>query len=1414
MFSKFRFYLVVAVSLLVMAITACGKGGVDSSTIISDLSSQNMSVLEGDAGITELVFSIDFSEPLSVDITVDYSTEDLTAVAGEDYEATSGSLTVIAGSTSASIGVNIIGDTHYELDETFTLNLSSNASNIQLITASVVGTITNDDEKPVVTIGSASVVEGNSDTKNLTFFVNLDKAINTDINLDFSTVDGTAVGGEDFEVNSGSLTIAAGETTASIPISILGDSGVELHETFSIRLSNLSENATLGNDVAVGTITNDDIPTVNALNTSVLEGNEGNTQLTFTIASTDVVFADVTVAYTITAGSATAGIDFEIKSGNLVISTGESSVSVNVVVLGDYVLEPHETIHITLSNLSNNALAGNMVATGTIQNDDTLPMLNISDVSLLEGDSGSATMVFNAELSHPAGGDVSFNYLTQNISATAGSDYVEKNGSVLIPAGETAASIEINILGDVSLELDETFSVILNNISSHAVAGDLEALGTILSDDLPSLNVANASISEGNSGTSNLLFAVTLSEVALGDVVVTYETQATTASGGIDYSETTGSLNIPQGSLSGLISVPINGDTAGEADETFLLTLTAVTSNNAKFEDQQATGTILNDDIPTVSISSETIIEGDSGVKQMSFTLTLSDIAYGNATIEFSTTEDSATAGIDYTGRIGSVTFPAGSVSQTVIVDVIGDTAGEADEVFSITLSNPTSNISIGIGTGTGTIQNDDIPIVTITDISVTEGDVGVKQLEIVATMSDTVYQNVAVKTNTVDGTAKAGSDYVALVGSDGFGISPGTKSGSFTVDIINDTAGEPEEVFTINLSVLTDNATLENESITVTIADNDTPGLSISPASTLEGDTGTSHLQFEVNLSDVANGDVTVDYATANNSALSGEDYIAKSDTLVIPAGSNQGFISVSILGDGNDEPAESFVLTLSNISSNAVIDQASANGTILNDDQPILTLSDASIEEGDAGTTLLAFTVELDRPAYADANVQFSTLETTPVSAVQNVDYSTSNGTVTFPVGVVLQTFNVNIIGDQDQEVDEMFRVVLSNNSSNIILNDSEAMGTIINDDFAKLKVFVTSVSGTGNLSTWSDAGGQTGLAAGDAICGARAEAAGLTGNFVAWLSDDSDDAYCRVHNLTGKKSNNCGLSALPVTAGPWLRMDGFPFSETIDILTSFNSFNITPVLYDENNQKKYTSYFTGTSYNGIQRTENCDNWTIASGALGGFGRSTDTKSGWSYVAFNTCAINQSLFCIQTDQGEALPDYKIQGKKAFVTSEVGNGNLGSWQDAVNAGQSSGGIAAGDAICKARASAAGLTNSNSFKAWLSDSSINAKDRFTSDGPWVRVDGVKVANNLADLIDGEIFTSITLTENGNYRSGTRSFTGTNASGLNTTMNCSNWSSDQNISTVGVNSIVNELWTDTDTAWSCGSLNAIYCFEDE
>jgi len=360
----------------------------------------------------------------------------------------------------------------------------------------------------------------------------------------------------------------------------------------------------------------------------------------------------------------------------------------------------------------------------------------------------------------------------------------------------------------------------------------------------------------------------------------------------------------------------------------------------------------------------------------------------------------------------------------------------------------------------------------------------------------------------------------------------------------------------------------------------------------------------------------------------------------------------------------------------------------------------------------------------------------------------------------------------------------------------------------------IFVSSVQGNGDLSSWPDAGVETGIAAGDAICQARADSAGLEGTFIAWLSDESDDAYCRVHNLTGRKIDNCGQGTLPIAAGPWIRMDNFPFSDTIDQLMSPNNVIYAPVRYNEYGEAIGGAfYFTDTDIDGtLDLTySGCDNWTsnssnFAAGS-GAVGSGADFTM-WTGGLRNSCDQTWSrLLCMQTGEGEELLDFATAGKKVFLSSAEGNGDLSSWSDAVGTG-----LEAGDAICQARADSVGLEGT--FIAWLSDSSTNAIDRLTSNGPWVRLDGVKIANDISEFNNGELFTSINLSEMNTYHIGSNVWTGTDNYGIKKNDTCNDWmdGSGSYSGVVGHSSNVERYWSEYFTP-PCSYQYRLYCFED-
>lgn len=361
-----------------------------------------------------------------------------------------------------------------------------------------------------------------------------------------------------------------------------------------------------------------------------------------------------------------------------------------------------------------------------------------------------------------------------------------------------------------------------------------------------------------------------------------------------------------------------------------------------------------------------------------------------------------------------------------------------------------------------------------------------------------------------------------------------------------------------------------------------------------------------------------------------------------------------------------------------------------------------------------------------------------------------------------------------------------------------------------------FVTSVTGTSAFGTWPDAGGQVGIAAADQICRTRATVAGLAdpSSFVAWLSNSTDDAWCRIQGLSGKRANNCGQAMLPANAGPWQRTDGQPLMAALPDGMGLNGAMYTSISFTEFGQPlpgASEPVPTGSDVNGEVAGAMCDEWTnpTAFGTMnvGASGRSTES---WTQSGGLFCGIlNRRLFCLQAGPGPDLP-VQAWGRLAFLTASTGAGRLGDWPLAAGAT----GPAAGDAICRAEASAAGLPEPMSFKAWLSDATSGAPSRFQYDGPWRRPDGVRVAANLADLVDGRLNAPINQTLDGTYYGAGLAWTGTTASGATTQDNCQSWTSrtSTDSGTAGWFNATPSSWTNNGFA-ECDLLLRLYCLSD-
>jgi hypothetical protein len=687
-----------------VASTTPGTGTiVDNNDPSPSIAIGDTSVSEGNSGTKTGSLVVSLSAPSGLTITVNYATANGTAAAGSDYVTTSGTLTFAPGVTSSSIPITVSGDSTYEADETVLVNLSAPV-NSTIADLQGILTITNDD-LPQLTINSVSVTESDSGSVTTTFTVTLAPASSQTVSVAYATANGTATAGSDYTAASGTLSFPPGATSRTINISTLGDLLDETTETFTVNLSN-PVNAVVATAQGTGTIIddNDPSPSIAIGNAGVTEGNSG-TKIGSLVATLSAPSGlTITVNYATANGTATSGSDYVAGSGTVTFTPGVTSQSIPVTIVGDTAIESDQTVLVNLSGATNASIADSQGVL-TITNDD-LPQLTINSVSITEGNAQSVTATFTVTLAPAVAQTVTVGYSTANVTATSGADYTATSGTLSFSPGATTRSISITVPGDTRDEANETFAV---NLASpvNAVIATAQGIGTIVDNDpTPSIDIANISVTEGNTGTKTASFAVTLSAASGQTVTAGYATANGTATAGSDYVAAANTLTFAPGVTSVPIVVTVNGDALNEANETVLVNLSNAT--NASIADSQATLTITNDDpVPSITIADASITEGNSGTKIVTVNLSLSAASGRTVTVNYATANGTASAGSDYVGESGSVTFAAGTTTAAITVTINGDNTREPNQTFLVNLSGP-SNATLARTAATVTILNDD----------------------------------------------------------------------------------------------------------------------------------------------------------------------------------------------------------------------------------------------------------------------------------------------------------------------------------------------------------------------------------------------------------------------------------------------------------------------------------------------------------------------------------------------------------------------------------------------------------------------------------------------------------------------------------------------------------------------------------
>jgi len=772
-------------------------------------------------------------------VSVSYATSNGTALAGSEYTATSGTLTWadqdVADKTFA---VPILNDNELDDGKTFTVAISGPTGNAVLGSpATATATIADSDVPGTLqfTVASLGVTEGVGASALLQVSRTGGSAGAASVRC--TTSNGSALTPGDYTHTDVTLTWASGDTASkSCTIPIANDAIDEgaTAETFGVALT-MATGATLGTPTsATVSITDDDDAGTLRLSAAGYSASEDGGSLTISVQRTLGADGPVAVNYATSNGTALAGSEYTNTSGTLNWADQEmADKTFAVPILNDTEPDDGKTFSVAISGPTGNAVLGTpATATVTIDDSDTPGTLQFAlGLQVLNEDAGTVQL----QVTRVGGnaGAASVRCTTANGTALAGLDYTDSPDTLDWTSGDSGPKACVVTIVDDSVDEigpDETFTATLGNANGATIAAPATTVLNIRDND-PTTGALQFSMNGFTVVESDGLATITVVRVGGTETAVSvqYSTTAagSTATAGQDYTPTSGTLQWNNGDgTSREFQVQIVSDTNVEEDETVRLQLTnffGATPGNPV----NTALTIVNDDVAApgaLIFSSPTYNVGESAG---SVTVTVRRIGgdSGNASVNYSTSNGTATSPADYTTASGQLMWANGDATdRTLQIPINDDGMLEGAETFNIQLSNASGAVIGSIGSASISIGDDDVA---------RPGSLQLAQSNMVVAESGGAMTVEVTRTGGTDGavsvtvTAANGS---AIAGSDfGFQNTPvswaagegGSKS--VAIQIIDDSGEEPDENFTLSLINVAGGATIGTpSSATVTISSND----------------------------------------------------------------------------------------------------------------------------------------------------------------------------------------------------------------------------------------------------------------------------------------------------------------------------------------------------------------------------------------------------------------------------------------------------------------------------------------------------------------------------------------------------------------------------------------------------------------
>jgi hypothetical protein len=534
---------------------------------------------------------------------------------------------------------------------------------------------------------------------------------------------------------------------------------------------------------------------------------------------------------------------------------------------------------------------------------------------------------------------VSVKLATGDGTALDGTNYLGVNETLTFDNGLTSTNVAIPILNDYQLTGNRTVNISLSDLSGNAVFGSRSnAVLTIIDSQLPGAGTlqfspASYAVSEA---TASLKVTVKRTSGTSGTVGVNFHTVDGSAVAGVDYFPTNGTLVFTPGKTSLTIPVRLINNFINESNATFYVALDATTGGAALGTNLYAQIVIQdNDPGGVVSLNSTGYVTNEnSGFFYITVRRTGTGTLATNASVDFSTLDGSALAGVDYAATNGTLTFGTNQLAQTIAIPILVATNANGYQNFFFQLSNPQNGASLSAtNRATFTIQHN-APCICISNAAYSVSEAGGNAV-ISLVRFGSLSTSASVNFFTTDGSAVSPTDYRATNGTVTFPINTSVRN--ISVPIVDNTIVQSNRSFNFGISNALGGVPLGSTSnAVVTIVDNDFPGIvqfATNKFSAMEGSNAVIKIIRTAGLA----GGVTVQFSMAGGTATSGTDYSNATSGVVFNAGETNKSILVPLTLDQLSEPTETVGLFLSDVTGGATLGTVSnATLNILNNPNP----------------------------------------------------------------------------------------------------------------------------------------------------------------------------------------------------------------------------------------------------------------------------------------------------------------------------------------------------------------------------------------------------------------------------------------------------------------------------------------------